>query len=187
VTFLRSKRYANRARDVRLHSRGAANLVRGRLEDIIGGKARFVAATDGEEAYEIDLLEVVGCDPSLVKEKESVEGVLHQGKIYGVARTADLYLESKVRVGGLKVRPKLNLTVKKDRGGTIMAQSMMAKGPDGTNGFALGWTKRASKYSFAVAAAEAGAKKTVERETTELDSFIPPADEGDEPALVQHF
>ena len=27
-----------------------------------------------------------------------------------------------------------------------MAQSRMAKGPDGTNGFTLGWTNRASVY-----------------------------------------
>ena len=41
----------------------------------------------------------------------------------------------------------LNLTVKKDRGGTIMAQSMMAKGPDGTIGFKPGWTTRVSRYA----------------------------------------
>ena len=58
----------------------------------------------------------------------------------------DLYLESKVDRSN-KLRPKLNLTVKKDRGGKIMAQSMMAKGPDGTPGFASGWTTRVSKYA----------------------------------------
>ena len=30
-----------------------------------------------------------------------------------------------------------------------MAQSMMAKGPDGTTGFAAGWTKRTSQYATA--------------------------------------
>jgi hypothetical protein len=49
----------------------------------------------------------------------------------------------------LKERPKLNLTVKKElqgMGGQIMAQSRMAKGPDGTNGFDYGWTTRMSKH-----------------------------------------
>ena len=31
-------------------------------------------------------------------------------------------------------------------GGQIMAQSRMAKGPDGTNGFAHGWTSRLSPF-----------------------------------------
>ncbi len=51
---------------------------------------------------------------------------------------------------GLKERPKLNLTVKKElqgMGGQIMAQSRMAKGPDGTNGFDSGWTTRVRKHA----------------------------------------
>lgn len=32
-------------------------------------------------------------------------------------------------------------------GGQIMAQSRMAKGPDGTNGFDPGWTNRVSLYA----------------------------------------
>ena len=31
-------------------------------------------------------------------------------------------------------------------GGQIMAQSRMAKGPDGTNGFDSGWTRRVSLH-----------------------------------------
>merc|ERR1712127_816200 len=38
-------------------------------------------------------------------------------------------------------------------GGQIMAQSRMAKGPDGTNGFAAGWTRRTSLYTAAAATA----------------------------------
>jgi len=34
-------------------------------------------------------------------------------------------------------------------GGAIMAQSGMAKGPDGTDGFVAGWTKRESLYVVA--------------------------------------
>jgi len=58
-------------------------------------------------------------------------------------------LKSTLR-SGLKERPRLNLTVKrelKDLGGKIIAQSGMAKGPDGTIGFALGWTKRICRFS----------------------------------------
>ena len=89
-----------------------------------------------------------------------VEGILHDGDIYGVCRTKDLYLSSKSNEGsrrgglgggvggsGLKERPRLNLTVKKGLGGQIMAQSGMAKGPDGTQGFPPGWTQRASSYA----------------------------------------
>ena len=70
-----------------------------------------------------------------------------------VCRTKDIRLASSFNKdksgssGGLKERPKLNLTVKKElqgMGGKIMAQSRMAKGPDGTNGFVHGWTSRLS-------------------------------------------
>ena len=65
-----------------------------------------------------------------------------------VCRTRDLYLTSKVSGTGAGQRPKLNLTVKKElKDGLIMAQSGMAKGPDGTCGFVDGWTKRKSPYA----------------------------------------
>jgi len=132
-------------------------LQRGRLESIAPidtkdkinkGKAQFIAATEKQEVYDIDLAEVVSCAASILKEKESVEGILHEGKVYGICRTSDLYLTSRIGSGKNKQRPKLNLTVKKDRGGTIMAQSMMAKGPDGTIGFKAGWTDRISEYAI---------------------------------------
>lgn len=158
VSFVKARSGKHGARDIRIVNRKAANFVRGRIEniileknddpEIIIGTAKFIAATEKEETYDIDLSDVVSCHPSLLKEKDSVEGILHDGKLYGICRTTDLYLESKVGVGH-KQRPKLNLTVKKDRGGKIMAQSMMAKGPDDTTGFAAGWTKRESKYSAA--------------------------------------
>merc|ERR1711862_1048891 len=93
--------------------------------------------------------EVISCDVSVLKEKDSVEGILHDGSIYGICRIVDLYLETKLdskHGAARKERPRLNLTVKKDRGGKIMAQSMMAKGPDGSNGFAPGWTSRISMF-----------------------------------------
>mmetsp|Transcript_7669 Transcript_7669/g.18954 ORF Transcript_7669/g.18954 Transcript_7669/m.18954 type:complete len:1259 (+) Transcript_7669:189-3965(+) len=154
VTFVRGRK-RNTVRDIRIQSRQNATLQRGRLEDIQPidtesgknkGRAKFIAATDQEEVYEIDLSEIVSCNVNKLKEKESVEGILHDGQIYGVCRTCDLYLSSKIGTGH-KTRPKLNLTVKKDRGGKIIAQSMMAKGPDGTTGFAAGWTNRTSEYA----------------------------------------
>ena len=156
VSFMKA-RNGQGVRDVRIIERATATLQRGRLEQITreesngegSGSAKFIAATDTQEAYEVALSEVVSCNPGVLKEKDLVEGILHEGGIYGLCRTADLYLESKLVGAGKKERPKLNLIVKKDRGGTIMAQSMMAKGPDGTTGFAAGWTKRTSQYATA--------------------------------------
>eukprot|EP00536_Pseudo-nitzschia_multiseries_P008740 jgi/Psemu1/21292/gm1.21292_g len=158
VSFVKGRKRKS-ARDIRIVKREKAILQRGRLENIQiietedknnKGKAQFVAATENQEVYEIDLADVVSCSASILKEKESMEGILHEGKIYGLCRTSDLYLTSKLVVGSGKnrQRPKLNLTVRKDRGGTIMAQSMMAKGPDGTIGFKSGWTKLVSQYTL---------------------------------------
>ena len=157
VSFIKGRK-AKTARDIRIVKRESALLQRGRLENISvvqnednknKGTAQFIAATENQEVYDIDLAEVVSCSVSILKEKESVEGILHEGKIYGLCRTSDLYLKSKLFAGSGKnrERPKLNLSVKKNRGGTIMAQSMMAKGPDGTLGFTTGWTSRVSQYS----------------------------------------
>merc|ERR1711935_951495 len=157
VCFIKGRK-TKTARDVRIVKREAALLQRGRLENIQviytedkknKGKAQFIANTENQEVYDIDLAEVVSCATSILKEKVSVEGILHEGKVYGLCRTSDLYLTSKLLGGSGKnrKRPKLNLTVKKDRGGKIIAQSMMAKGPDGTIGFMAGWTNRVSLYA----------------------------------------
>lgn len=157
VSFVKGRK-TRTARDVRIVKREAAFLQRGRLENIQvidteekknKGKAQFIAATENQEVYDIDLAEVVSCAASILKEKESVEGILHEGKVYGLCRTSDLYLTSKLLGGSGKnrERPKLNLTVKRDRGGKIMAQSMMAKGPDASIGFMAGWTNRVSLYA----------------------------------------
>ena len=50
-------------------------------------------------------------------------------------------------------------------GGQIMAQSRMAKGPDGTSGFADGWTRRRSPHAEKEKEKEAEAK--VEEATEE--------------------
>ena len=154
VSFVKGRK-RNAVRDIRVQTRQKATMQRGRLESINvvdneegknKGTAKFIAATERQEVYDVDLVEVVSCDAKVLKEKESVEGILHEGRIYGICRTCDLYLTSKLGTSH-KERPRLNLTVKKDRGGTIMAQSMMAKGPDGTNGFKEGWTKRRCRYT----------------------------------------
>merc|ERR1712007_407849 len=98
--------------------------------------------------YDISLSEVVSCEKTLLKDQEQCDGILYEGKIYGVCRTKDIHLASSFggSSGGLKERPRLNLTVKKELGGQVMAQSKMAKGPDNTNGFVGGWTKRVSHH-----------------------------------------
>ena len=146
-------------RELRLMTKGAASLIRGKLEWLSGNDggnkavdrmARFVCDDDPQATYDVRPSEIISCDPSLLKDQECVEGILYEGRLYGIARLTDLYLESKYSGANNKERPKLNLTVKKDLGGKIVAQSMMAKGPDGTNGFALGWTQRMSRFSSAL-------------------------------------
>jgi hypothetical protein len=154
-------RGAKLVKDIRVDKPSAATSVRGILTDIDTDAGTAVFASSSSDTnptikYEINLAEVVSCDKSLLKDKEQVDGILHEGKIFGVCRTKDIYLASSFgrnssgSSGGLKERPRLNLTVKKElqgMGGQIMAQSRMAKGPDGTNGFAFGWTGRTSLYT----------------------------------------
>lgn len=152
VSFFKTKNKEGNVRDVRIIERGAANLLRGVLTKISidAGLATFDVTSKDEatSSYEISLSEIVGCQLSVLKEGVEAEAILYQGSLFGISRTADLYLSpnSSTSSGAKKKeRTRLNLTVKKDRGGTIIAQSMMAKGPDGTNGFAPGWTTRVSK------------------------------------------
>jgi len=162
VTFSKP-RGIKMVKDIRIEKPNAATSVKGVLTDIC--KESDTAVFDVlsvkkiETRYNIRLTDVVSCDKALLKDKEQVDGILHEGQIFGVCRTKDIYLESSFSrtsgdtcgaAGGTKERPKLNLTVKKelqDMGGKIMAQSQMAKGPiSGTNGFAPGWTTRVSPY-----------------------------------------
>ena len=167
VSFVKVKKEGGGVRDMRVLTRGAATLVRGRLVNLVlnplPGNAQFTTETSSSSSsdqeqteattttttYDISLSEVVGCQSSVLKEGELVEAILYQGSLFGVCRTADLYFGSSTNDSSntKRERPKLNLTVRKDRGGTIMAQSMMAKGPDkGSNGFVPGWTARVSKF-----------------------------------------
>jgi len=156
VTFGKT-RGANLVKDIRVEKAGAATNVGGTLEDINmdADTAVFVSSSNNAQRYEIKLSEVISCDKSLLQDKEKVDGILYEGKMYGVCRTKDIHLASSFNrdrsgsSGGLKERPRLNLTVKKElkgMGGQIMAQSRMAKGPDGTNGFVKGWTTRLSVF-----------------------------------------
>ena len=188
VSFVKVKKEGGEIRDMRIVTRGAATLVRGSLAKLSldQGTAQFVSFTPvpsstskpssdnteshtPENTFNISLSEVVGCQLSVLKEGESVEAVFYQGVPFGVCRTADLYLGSTIPTSSSfsstdkRERPKLNLTVKKDRGGTIMAQSMMAKGPDkGSNGFVPGWTTRVSKFSDTTEASNVAATTTTE-------------------------
>jgi len=158
VSFSKGK--GGKLRNICIVKANAATTITGTLEgiNIDEGTANFTPSAGKQDLwsagkqnlYQILLSEVVSCEAALLKKKESVEGIFHGGKVFGVCRTADLYLKSTSLRSGLKERPRLNLTVKrelKDMGGKIIAQSGMAKGPDGTTGFALGWTKRICKYS----------------------------------------
>lgn len=172
VSFVKAKN-GKGVRDVRVVTKGAATLIRGRLEQIVIDRdapglstALFIAATEKEEAYPVQLDEVVSCHMSVLNDKETVEGLLHEGKIFGVCRTKDLFLESKLG-SSHKLRTKLNLAVRKDLGGKIMAQSMMGKGPDGTNGFIKGWTTRLSKYAAATKPLEEAKQSTDDQLTSD--------------------
>lgn len=149
VTFSKGKN--GTAKDIRVVTKSAAEMVKGRLSqlDVDQGRATFHVTSPDENTYCIHLSQVVSCDVKLLKEDTPVEGILHQNQIVGICRTADLYLESAIG-SGRRERPKLNLTVKKELqglGGKIIAQSCMAKGPDGTKGFPSGWTTRISRYT----------------------------------------
>jgi hypothetical protein len=152
VSFNKS-RNANGVRDIRIVTRSAAKLIRGTLESIMKDNrtAKFIVAseTDIKPTYDVDLNEIISCDLALLKEKEIVEGILYNNQVFGICRYTDLHVDSTLKITrSTTQRPKLNLTVKKDRGGTIVAQSRMAKGPEGTStGFTRGWTKRLSAFS----------------------------------------
>eukprot|EP00594_Rhizosolenia_setigera_P020904 CAMPEP_0178981296 /NCGR_PEP_ID=MMETSP0789-20121207/26982_1 /TAXON_ID=3005 /ORGANISM="Rhizosolenia setigera, Strain CCMP 1694" /LENGTH=1337 /DNA_ID=CAMNT_0020671823 /DNA_START=365 /DNA_END=4378 /DNA_ORIENTATION=- len=156
VSFVKGKGSCDRAKDIRIVKKAAATMKKGALEslDIDKGTAMFVTFDgDKKESYEFKLTEVVSCDVKLLKEKINLEAVVHEGKVYGVCRTTDLRLESKVSSKTSKgERPRLNLTVKSELqtlGGKIVAQTGMAQGPnrDGSIGFVKGWTTRVSLFA----------------------------------------
>lgn len=84
VTFGKTKG-AKLVKDIRIEKMGAATSIRGTLVDINteNDAAVFVASDGDETKYDISLTEVVSCDKSLLKEKEQVDGILHEGKLFG--------------------------------------------------------------------------------------------------------
>jgi len=85
VSFAKGKGSNTTAKDVRIISRNSATTRLGYLLNISVEEftATFVAANDKTEKYEISLKEVISCDPKLLNERSKVEGILHEGKIYG--------------------------------------------------------------------------------------------------------
>merc|ERR1712238_292696 len=85
VTFLK-ERNSNGARDVRIISRASATLVRGNMKNIDFGTntANLISTTDAshensgstdkQREYDIDLEDVISCNPKLLKDNEEVEG-----------------------------------------------------------------------------------------------------------------
>lgn len=131
--------------------KGAYPMVKGHLESLTSTTGIFVPKgnTRDGDTFVLDLVrEVVSCDGALLKEMEQVEGIVYDGGLHGVCRTSDLYLKSKNNRGGGNggQRPRLNLKVRRDMKGSNNNNGM-AKGPDGTNGFPDGWTKRVSSHS----------------------------------------
>lgn len=83
VSFCRV-RGSRLVKDIRIVDIDAATIVRGTLVNVDkdDDSAIFVVMED-EVKYEIKLTEVVSCDAALVNENEKVDGILHEGKIYG--------------------------------------------------------------------------------------------------------
>ncbi len=136
-----------------MKTKNSAKKLKGKLAElnVDTGTAVFHSLEDStNKSYEVGLKEVVSCEIKMLKEGVDVEGILHEEKVVGICRNADLYLETSI-TGNMRHRPKLNLSVKKELkglGGKIIAQSCMAKGPDNTCGFYPGWTSRKSMYEI---------------------------------------
>eukprot|EP00804_Cyclotella_cryptica_P023015 CCRYP_000285-RA/>CCRYP_000285-RA protein AED:0.12 eAED:-0.03 QI:0/0/0/0.66/0.4/0.5/6/0/718 len=143
LVFFGKTKGAKWAKDIRIEKLDAANTVKGVLVDIKPDENTAVfVSSDTDTKYNISLSAVVSCEKSLLREKQEVNGVLHDGKIFGVCRMKDIFLTSCLAKNssgsnnGPKQRPKLNLTVKRS--------CKEWEGPDGTIGFVHGWTKRLS-------------------------------------------
>lgn len=121
-------------------------------------------SSPSSSSYTISTEEILGCNMSSLTSTTQVEAMCYQNNIYGICRLSDLYLalsknKSKTSTispnfkGQQQQRPRLNLTVRKELGGKVIAQSSMAKGPStdsggdgGNHGFVTGWTKRCSRF-----------------------------------------
>jgi cold shock CspA family protein len=75
---------SNLVKDIRITQQGAATRVTGTLisVDKEADSAIFVSA-EPEMKYDIKLTEVVSCDKALINENEKVDGIMHEGRIFG--------------------------------------------------------------------------------------------------------
>ena len=86
--------------NIRVTKPVGATIIRGHLSDISkdNREAVFVASTAGKERYPTKFGEIVSCDPSILKDGDDVEGILHEGNIYGgkwaLARTLFWFLRA---------------------------------------------------------------------------------------------
>jgi hypothetical protein len=83
VSFSKTKG-ARMVKDIRIEKMGAATSVVGILVDVDkdNDSAIFVSS-ENDTKYKIKLTEVVSCEISLLKNNEQVDGILHEGKIFG--------------------------------------------------------------------------------------------------------
>ena len=150
VTFVRGNK--RKAKDVRFKTTSALERFEGKLTPMqTESESPGFQTIIGDKSYDINLSEVVSCEPKVLKDDDAIEAMIHDGKLVGICRKADWYLESSFGAkfkerSKARTRTQLNLTVKRDLGGNIIAQSCMAKGPDGSLGFSPGWTTRTSRF-----------------------------------------
>jgi len=87
-----SKGKGGKAKEVRVEKRLTAMKIAGKLNDINteNDTATFLAAKGGK--FGICLSDVVNCKKDMLKDKEAVKDIQHDGKIVGICRSADLCL-----------------------------------------------------------------------------------------------
>ena len=89
VTFSKPKG-VKLVKDIRIEKSNAATCVDGVLDDICTASDTAVFSVlskhKTETRYDIRLTDVVSCDKRLLKEKEQVNGILHEGQIFGGKR-----------------------------------------------------------------------------------------------------
>ena len=83
VSFIKGK--GGRVRDVTVIKHASAEILKGTLTNINinEGKAKFNSLTKEPNIYEISLSEVISCNIKILNEKDSVEGIFHDGSIFG--------------------------------------------------------------------------------------------------------
>lgn len=71
-------------KDIRIEKMGAATSMVGILVDVDkDNDSAIFLSSENDTKYKIKLTEVVSCEISLLKDKEQVDGILHEGKIFG--------------------------------------------------------------------------------------------------------